>query len=120
MGIDFAARTPDMNSAMIYSGPGATSWTTAASAWNALAAELNSAAMGYENVVTDLSSGEWTGTASTAMVASVAPYVAWMKTTATQAEETATKLNAAARAFEQTFASVVPPTEIATNRATMS
>jgi len=120
MTIDFAARTPDINSAMIYAGPGATSLTTAASAWNALAAELNAAAMGYENVVTELTSGEWTGTASTAMVASVAPYVAWMKTTAAQAEETATKLNAAAMTFEQTFASVVPPTEIATNRATMA
>jgi PPE-repeat protein len=118
MGIDFAARTPDMNSAMIYSGPGATSWTTAASAWNALAAELNSAAMGYENVVAQLSGEDWQGNASTSMASSVAPYVAWMKTTAAQAEETATKLNAAAMTFEQTFASVVPPTEIATNRAT--
>jgi PPE-repeat protein len=120
MTIDFAARTPDINSAMIYAGPGATSLTTAASAWNALAVELNSAAMGYENVVSELTSGEWTGTASTAMVASVAPYVAWMKTTAAQAEETATKLNSAAMTFEQTFASMVPPTEIATNRATMA
>src|ERR1700751_4405840 len=118
MGIDFAARTPDMNSAMINSGPGATSWTTAASAWNALAAELNSAATGYENVVAQLSGEDWQGNASTSMAASVAPYVAWMKTTATQAEETASKLNAAAMAYEQTFASVVPPTEIATNRAT--
>jgi len=110
MGIDFAARTPDMNSAMIYSGPGATSWTTAASAWNALAAELNSAATGYENVVAQLSGEDWQGNASTSMAASVAPYVAWMKTTAAQAEETAGKLNAAAMAYEQTFASVVPPT----------
>jgi PPE-repeat protein len=120
MGIDFGALPPEINSGRMYAGAGATSLTTAASAWNALAAELNAAAMGYENVVTELTSGEWTGTASTAMVASVAPYVAWMKTTAAQAEETATKLNAAAMTFEQTFASVVPPTEIATNRATMA
>jgi PPE-repeat protein len=117
MTIDFGAFPPDFNSARIYSGPGATSLTAAASAWNALAAELNSAAMGYENVVTQLSSEEWTGTAATAMASSVAPYVAWMKTTATQAEEAATKLNAAAGTFDQTFASMVPPTTIATNRA---
>src|ERR1700739_2224096 len=110
-------RMPEITSAMIYSGPGAMSWAAAASAWNALAAELNSAAMGYENVVTQLSSEEWLGTGSTAMAASVAPYVAWMKTTAAQAEDTATKLNAAVMGFEQTFASVVPPTESATNRA---
>jgi PPE-repeat protein len=76
--------------------------------------------MGYENVVTQLSSEEWLGTASTAMASAVAPHVAWMKTTAAQAEEAATKANSAAVAFEQTFASTVPPTEIAANRATLA
>jgi PPE-repeat protein len=118
--LDFSALKPEINSAKIYSGPGAMSWTTAASAWNALAAELNSAAMGYENVVTQLSSEEWLGTASTAMASAVAPHVAWMKTTAAQAEEAATKANSAAVVFEQTFASMVPPTEIAANRATLA
>ena len=32
----------------MYAGPGSTSLTTAASAWHAIAAELNSAALGYE------------------------------------------------------------------------
>src|ERR1700747_744759 len=101
MTIDFAARTADITSAMIYAGPGATSLTTAASAWNALAAELNSAALGYENVVTQLSSEGWLGPASTAMATAASPYVAWMKTTAAQAEQSAAQASAAAAAFEQ-------------------
>ena len=43
----------------------------------------------------------------------VTPYVTWMKTTATQAEQAASQLNAAAAAFEHAFASVVPPPLIA-------
>ena len=120
MGIDFGALQPEINSARMYAGPGATSLTTAASAWNALAAELNSAALGYENVVTQLSSEEWLGPASTAMATAVTPYVAWMQTTAAQAEEAATKANAGAAAFEQAFTSMVPPPEIAANRATLT
>jgi PPE-repeat protein len=94
--------------------------TTAASAWSALAAELNAAALGYQNVVTQLSSEEWLGPASTSMASAVTPYVTWMKTTATQAEQAAAQANAAAAAFEQAFASVVPPPLIAANRATLA
>jgi PPE-repeat protein len=118
--LDFGALSPEINSGRMYAGPGSTSLTTAASAWNALAAELNSAALGYENVVTQLSSEGWLGPASTAMATAASPYVAWMKTTAAQAEQSAAQASAAAAAFEQAFASVVPPPMIAANRATLS
>ena len=104
----------------MYAGAGSSSLTTAASTWNALAAELNSAALGYQNVVTQLSSEEWLGPASTSMASAVTPYVTWMKTTATQAEQAAAQANAAAAAFEQAFASVVPPPLVAANRATLA
>ena len=118
--IDFGALPPEVNSVRMYAGAGSTSLTTAASAWNALAAELNSAALGYENVVTQLSSQEWLGPASAAMAAAVSPHVAWMNTTAAQAEQTATQASAAAAAFETAFASVVPPPLIAANRAELA
>jgi PPE-repeat protein len=118
--IDFGALQPEINSARMYAGSGSSSLTTAASAWSALAAELNSAALGYQNVVTQLSSEEWLGPASTSMASAVTPYVTWMKTTATQAEQAAAQANAAAAAFEQAFASVVPPPLIAANRATLA
>lgn len=118
--IDFGALPPEFNSARMYAGAGSSSLTTAASAWSALAAELNSAALGYENVVTQLSSEEWLGPASASMASAVTPYVTWMNTTATQAQQAATQANAAAAAFEQAFASVVPPPLIAANRATLA
>ena len=118
--IDFGALSPEINSARMYAGAGSSSLMTAASAWSALAAELNSAALGYENVVTQLSSEEWLGPASASMASAVTPYVAWMKTTAATAEEAATKASGAAAAFEQAFASVVPPPLIAANRATLA
>ena len=43
------------------------------------------------------------------MAAAVTPYVTWMKTTATQAEQAAAQANAAAAAFETAFTSVVSP-----------
>ncbi|ORA07372.1 PPE family protein [Mycobacterium arosiense] len=117
MMLDFGALPPEVNSARIYAGPGSESFTTAASAWNAIAAELQSAALSYQNVVTQLSSEEWLGTASAAMVQAATPYAEWLSTTAAQAEEAATQANAAAAAFETAFSSVVPPPVIASNRA---
>ncbi|OBH66355.1 hypothetical protein A5685_17285, partial [Mycobacterium colombiense] len=116
MMLDYGAFPPEFNSARIYSGPGSGSLMAAASAWSALAAELNSAALSYEQVITALSSEEWTGTASAAMAQAAAPYAAWMTTTAAQAEEAATQARSAAAAYETALASSVPPPLIAANR----
>ncbi|OBJ18411.1 PPE family protein [Mycobacterium colombiense] len=116
MMLDYGAFPPEFNSARIYSGPGSGSLMAAASAWSALAAELNSAALSYEQVITALSSEEWTGTASATMAQAAAPYAAWMTTTAAQAEEAATQARSAAAAYETALASSVPPPLIAANR----
>jgi PPE-repeat protein len=120
MGIDFGALPPEINSARIYAGPGSASFMTAASAWNGVAAELNSAALGYDNIVTTLASEEWLGPASAAMASAVQPYVAWMTTTAGQAEQAAVLAQSAAAAYETALASVVPPPLIAANRAELA
>ena len=104
----------------MYAGPGSSSLQTAASAWNGLAAELQSAAQGYETVITQLSSDEWTGTASAAMATAAQPYVSWMQQTSAQAEQAATQARAAAAAYEQAFAATVAPPLIAANRAETS
>jgi PPE-repeat protein len=93
---------------------------TAASSWNALAAELSSAAVGYENVVTQLTSEEWLGPASTAAADAVAPYVQWVTNTAAQAEQAASQAGSAAAAYETVLASVVPPEAVLTNRAELT
>jgi PPE-repeat protein len=115
--VDFGALPPELNSARMYAGPGSSSLQAAASAWNGLAAELQSAAQGYETVITQLSSDEWTGAASASMASAAQPYVEWLNTTAAQAEQAATQAGAAAAAHEQAFASTVPPPLIAANRA---
>jgi PPE-repeat protein len=118
--LDFGALPPEITSAKIYSGPGSASMTAAAAAWSALAAELNSAALGYDGVVTQLASEEWMGPASASMAAAAQPYVAWTSATAALAEEAATRAQAAAAAYETVLGSVVPPPLIAMNRATLT
>ena len=120
MSIDLGALPPEVTSALMYSGPGSSSLVAAASAWNALAAELTSTAQGYDTVVTQLAGEEWLGPASAAMAAAVQPYVGWMTTTAGQAEHAAAQAQSAAAAFETAFASVVPPPLIAANRTALT
>ena len=113
---DYGIFPPEFNSARIYSGPGSGSYVAAASAWNAVAAELQSAALSYQTVVTQLSSEEWTGTASAAMAQAATPYAEWLSSTAAQAELTATQAQEAAAAYETALASSVAPPLIAANR----
>ena len=115
--VDFGALPPEINSARMYAGPGSSSLQAAASAWNGLAAELSSAATSYDKVVTQLASDEWTGMSSASMASAAQPYVSWMSTTATQAEQAASQATAAAAAYEQAFAATVPPPLVAANRA---
>ncbi|MCA2319594.1 PPE family protein [Mycobacterium intracellulare] len=114
--MDYGAFPPEFNSSRIYTGPGSGSLMAAASAWSTLAAELNSAALSYEQVVTSLSSEEWLGTASATMAQAVEPYIAWMTTAAAQAEEAAAQARAAAAAYEAALSSSVPPPLVASNR----
>jgi PPE-repeat protein len=120
MTIDFGALPPEITSLRIYSGPGSASFVAAASSWNALAAELNSAALGYENIVSQLAGEEWLGPASASMAAAVTPYVEWTSSTAAQAEQAAGQARSAAAAFETVLASVVPPELITLNRTELT
>jgi len=88
----------------------------AASAWDALAAEVGTAASGYGSVVAELTSAPWVGPASKSMVSAVTPFVTWLSTVATQSEETANQARAAAGAYEAAFTMTVPPPVIAANR----
>ncbi len=115
--VDFGALPPELNSARMYMGPGSSSLQAAASAWNGLAAELQSAAQGYETTITQLANDEWNGPASAAMASAAQPYVTWMQETAAAAEQAATQARTAAAAYEQAFAATVPPPMIAANRA---
>jgi PPE-repeat protein len=118
--LDFGALPPEVSSGMMYAGPGSASMMGAASAWNTVAAELNSAAVAYDRVVNTLSSEEWLGPASTSMAQAVTPYVQWMRTTAAAAEHAASQIMSAATAFETAHATIVPPPAIAANRVNLA
>jgi PPE-repeat protein len=89
----------------------------AAAAWDGLAAELHSAASSYQSVLAGLTAGPWLGLSSVSMAAAAAPTLAWMKTTAAQAEQTAAQAKLAAVAYETAFTEMVPPSVIAANRS---
>jgi PPE-repeat protein len=114
--MDFAILPPEINSGRMYAGPGSGPMLAAATAWDGLAAELQSTAASYESVISELSGGQWLGPSSASMAAAAAPYTEWMTTAAAQAEQTATQAKAAAAAYEAAFAMTVPPAVISTNR----
>ncbi len=118
--MDFGLYPPEVNSARMYTGPGSAPMLTAAQAWQGLAAELHSAANSYQSVVSGLTTGPWLGPASASMAAAASSYVAWLSATATQAEDTAAKANAAVAAYQAAFVSTVPPPMVAANRAQLT
>jgi PPE-repeat protein len=115
--MDFGALPPEINSGRMYAGPGSGPMLAAATAWDGSATELTSAAALYRSVVSGLTGGPWLGPTSILMAAASAPYVAWMSTTAEQANQAANQARSAAAAYEAAFAATVPPPVIAENRA---
>jgi PPE-repeat protein len=114
--MDFGIYPPEINSGRMYTGPGSGPLLAAAQAWGGLADELYTAASSYQSVISELTSGSWSGPSSASMVAATSPYVAWLSSAAAQAEETGNQAAAAAAAYEAAFASTVPPPVIAANR----
>ena len=118
--MDFATLPPEMNSGLMYSGPGSGPIIAAAASWDGLATEMLSAADDYGSVISSLTGGPWRGPASASMAAAAAPYVSWMDTTATQAEQAAAQAKAAASAYEAAFTATVAPPVIAANRTLLA
>ena len=114
--MDFVFLPPEINSVRMYTGPGSGSLLAAAGSWDALAAELGTTAETYRSVVSGLSTLHWRGPASELMMATAAPYVSWLYTTAEQTRQTAMQARAAATAFERAYAMTVPPAVVTANR----
>ena len=114
--MDFGALPPEINSGLMYTGPGSGPMLAASVAWDALADNLYLVATSYGATVSDLTTS-WLGPSSLSMAAAAAPYVSWISATAAQAEQTATQAKAAVAAYEAAFAMTVPPMVIAANRA---
>ncbi|MCV7441895.1 PPE family protein [Mycobacterium paraense] len=104
--MDFATLAPEINSGLMYSGPGAGPMIQAATAWDRLAVRLSTAAADYRSV-----------TAKLAARRGVAPYVDWLDTVAGHAHQAAAQLAAAADAHQSAREAMVPPPAITENRA---
>jgi PPE-repeat protein len=115
--LDFALLPPEINSALMYSGPGPGPMLTAAMAWEGLATELRFVASSYGSLIAGLTDEPWQGPAAAGMAGASAAQIAWLSTAAGQAEQAAAQAAAAAGAFEAAFVETVPPPEVAANRA---
>src|ERR1700721_2095876 len=104
MVFDFAARPPEVNSALIYSGAGVGPLTAASSAFSTLSSELSSNAAAYESVISQLSGSEWQGPSSEAMAAAAEPYISWLTTTSGQLQQAPPQALATPAAHEAAFA----------------
>jgi len=92
----------------------------AATAWGALAADLQAAAAGHRSVISELTGGPWQGPASASLLAAVTPFISWLDSGAEEAGQAASQAFAAAAAYEAAFAATVPPPVIAANRALLA
>lgn len=115
----FAFFPPEVNSSLMYTGPGSGPLAATAVAWDSLATDLYSTAGSYHSVLADLTGG-WSGPSATAMAAATAPYVSWMNATASLAAQAGAQVKAAAAAYETAFAMTVPPALVASNRVTLA
>jgi PPE-repeat protein len=115
--MDFALLPPEVNSGLMYTGPGAGPMLAAAAGWDAVAAELESTASSYSSEVSGLTGQAWIGPSSVMMTAAAAPFTAWLQLSAVQAAQTAAHAYTAAAAYEAAFAMTVPPPLVAANRA---
>jgi PPE-repeat protein len=118
--MSFMVFPPEVNSALMYSGAGSGPLMAAASAWNELAADLESTATSYQSVIAQLTGGPWLGPTATRMASAAAPYIAWLQGSSIQAAQTSGQASLAAAAYESAFAATVPPSVIAANRALLA
>jgi len=118
--MSFMVFPPEVNSALMYSGAGSGPLMAAASAWNELAADLETTATSYQSVIAQLTGGPWLGPTATRMASAAAPYIAWLQGSSIQAAQTSGQASLAAAAYESAFAATVPPSVIAANRALLA
>jgi hypothetical protein len=100
--MDFAALPPEINSALMYSGPGSRPMMDAAKAWDGLATRLYHAAAQCSSATVNL--------------APASAHIEWLNSVAAQADHTATQARSAASAYELALAAMVPPSAIQANR----
>jgi PPE-repeat protein len=118
--MSFSLIPPEINSALMYSGAGSSPLLEAATTWDGLAADLESAATQYQTAITNLTTESWLGPSSARMATAAAPYITWMQSTAAEAAQTGAQAKAAAAAYQTAYTSMVPPPLITANRTELT
>ncbi|CQD07931.1 PPE family protein [Mycobacterium lentiflavum] len=113
--MDFGLLPPEVNSGLMYTGPGAGPMLAAAASWDAIAAQLESAASGCSSQISGLAA-RWIGPSSARMAAAASRHVAWLQLSATRAAKAAAQAYSAAAAYEAAYGMTVPPPVVAENR----
>lgn len=117
--MEFTTLPPEITSALIHTGPGAESLIDASNAWQRLGTNLEYSAENYAATLSSLAES-WHGPSAAAMAQAVQPYLAWLQTTAQQAQQTAASAMAAAAAYNSARASVVPTAQVTANRTRLA
>ncbi len=120
MTFDFAARPPEVNSTLVYSGAGAGPLTAAASTFATLSSELSTNAAAYESIISQLTGSDWTGPSATAAAASAQQNIEWLNTTSVLLQEAAVKATSSAAAYQAAFSATIPPPVVYANRAQLA
>ena len=107
---------PEVNSALMHSGAGSAPMLAAASAWEGLASELETASSSFSSITSNLVGQAWQGPASAAMAAAAAPYAGWLSAATAQAQGAAGQARSVAAVFEAARTAIVHPLVVAANR----
>jgi PPE-repeat protein len=108
---------PELNTARLMAGAGEAPMLQAAAGWEALAIFLETEADELAGNLAALSSS-WSGTASERAVSATMPMVAWLRTTALQAQKRALQATAQASSYAMAMATTPPLPEIEANHIT--
>ena len=111
------AMPPELNTARLMAGAGASPMLQAAAGWEALAIMLETQADELAGSLAALT-GAWSGTASERAVAATMPMVVWLRTTALQAQKRALQATAQATSYTTAMATTPPIPEIEQNHIT--
>jgi PPE-repeat protein len=108
---------PELNTARLMAGAGEAPMLQAAAGWEALAVFLETQADELAGSLAALS-GSWNGTASERAVTATMPMVAWLRTTALQAQKRALQATSQASSYAMAMATTPPIPEIEANHIT--
>ncbi|AKN16087.1 PPE family protein [Mycobacterium haemophilum DSM 44634] len=112
----FEADPPEVNSGRMYAGPGAESLEAAASAWSSLRKEMMALERSFNRVLLGLMDS-WSGPAVTQAVDAAKPFARWLTDLSEQLSGIFWQIHAIVVAYDRARDEVVPPDEIADNRA---